>query len=132
MIGLDTNVLVRYITQDDPLQAERAARLIEGRCTAAAPGWVAQIVLCELVWVLRRAYGYSKRDVVAVLDQMLMTAELRIENEKLARQALEAYGDGPADFSDYLLVLANQAAGCRGTYSFDADLARHPAVALPD
>lgn len=65
MIGLDTNVLVRYITQDDPQQAEQATRLIETRCAGADPGCIAQIVLCELVWVLSRAYGYSKPQVVS-------------------------------------------------------------------
>lgn len=131
MIGLDTNVLVRYITQDDPEQAAQATRLIETSCTPAAPGRVAQIVLCELVWVLRRAYGYSKPQVVEVLDQILVTAELDIENEGLAFQALDAYREGPADFSDYLVVLSNRAAGCETTCSFDARLCAHPAARLP-
>ncbi len=131
MIGLDTNILVRYITQDDPEQAAQASRLIETRCTATSPGRVAHIVLCELVWVLRRAYGYSKPQVVSVLDQILVTAELAIENEELAFHALDAYRLGPADFSDYLLALSNRAAGCETTYSFDTRLSAHPAVRLP-
>jgi predicted nucleic-acid-binding protein len=132
MIGLDTNVMVRYITQDDPQQAAQATRLIETRCTAAAPGHVAHIVLCELVWVLRRAYGYSKPQVVAVLDQILVTAELDVENEGVAFQALDAYREGPADFSDYLLALGNRAAGCETTYSFDLRLCAHQAALLPE
>lgn len=101
MIGLDTNVLVRYVTQDDPAQAEQATRLIETRCATANPGRVAHIVLCELVWVLTRAYGYSKAQVVSVLEQILVTAELAVEDEGLAFQALDAYRTGGADFSDY-------------------------------
>lgn len=131
MIGLDTNVLVRYLTQDDPEQAEQASRLIEGRCTSATPGRITQIVLCELVWVLQRAYGYSKTQIIEVLDQMLVTAELRIEHEPLARQALDAYRSGPADFSDYLIALNNQSAGCEATYSFDARLCRYTCVQAP-
>jgi predicted nucleic-acid-binding protein len=131
MIGLDTNVLVRYITQDDPQQSPQATQLIETSCTSATPGRVAHIVLCELVWVLRRAYGYTKPQVVEVLDQILVTAELDIENEGLAFQALDAYREGPADFSDYLLVLGNRAAGCETTYSFDAGLCAHSAARLP-
>jgi len=132
MNGLDTNILVRYITQDDPEQAVQATRLIETRCTAITPGRVAHIVLCQLVWVLRRAYGYSKAQVVGVLDQVLVTAELAIENEGVAFQALDAYRDGPADFSDYLLALGNRAAGCEITYSFDTRLCAHPTAHLPE
>jgi len=128
MVGLDTNILVRYITQDDPAQASKATRLIEASCTAGNPGRLAHIVLCELVWVLRRAYGYSKPQVVAVLEQILVTAELAIEHEGIAFQALDAYRDGSADFSDYLLALSNRAAGCETTYSFDARLCAHPAA----
>jgi predicted nucleic-acid-binding protein len=131
MIGLDTNVLVRYITQDDPEQAAQAARLIDASCSVDAPGRVAHIVLCELVWVLRRAYGYSKLQVVEVLSQILVTAELAIENQEVAFQALDAYRDGPADFSDYLLALGNRAAGCRTTYSFDTRFYAHPAACPP-
>lgn len=131
MIGLDTNVLVRYITQDDPEQSARATRLIETHYSSASPGRVALIVLCELVWVLRRAYGYSKPQVVAVLDQILVTAELVIESDGVAFQALDDYREGPADFSDYLLALSNRAAGCETTYSFDARLCTHPMVSEP-
>jgi predicted nucleic-acid-binding protein len=130
MIGLDTNVLVRYVTQDDPAQAEQATRLIETRCTTANPGRVAHIVLCELVWVLTRAYGYSKGQVVSVLEQILVTAELAVEDEGLAFQALDAYRAGGADFSYYLLVLGNRAAGCETTYSFDRRLCGHSTVTL--
>ena len=128
MIGLDTNVLVRYITQDDKKQAEQATRLIEEQCTKRSPGRIAQLVLCELVWVLHRAYGYSKAEVVGVLDQIMITAELSVENDDLARKALEAYRNGPADYSDYLLALGNKQAGCETTYSFDAKLVSHSAA----
>ena len=132
MIGIDTNILVRYLTQDDPEQAPRANRLIETQCTKAEPGFIAHIVLCELVWVLRSAYGYSKPQVVGVLEQILVTVEFVIEAEEVVFPALEAYRHGPADFSDYLLILTNRTAGCASTYSFDTRLAQHPLVSLPE
>lgn len=132
MIGLDTDVLVRYITQDDADQAAIANRLIESACTKRRPGRVCQIVLCELVWVLSRAYGYEKAQVVSVIDQILMTAELDVESEPLAREALAAWREGTADYSDYLILLANRAAECELTYSFDRRLARHLGGAVPE
>jgi len=132
MIGLDTNVLVRYITHDDADQAAIANCLIESACTKRRPGRVCQIVLYELVWVLSRAYGYEKAQVVPVIDQILMSAELDVESEPLAREALAAWREATADYSDYLILLANRAAGCELTYSFDRRLARHPGGAVPE
>ena len=130
MIGLDTNVLVRYFTQDDPGQSAIANQLIESRCSRSSPGYINHIVLCELVWVLRRAYGYDKAQLVALLDQILITAELDIENEALAWKALASWRSESADYSDYLLALVNLAGGCETTYSFDRKLTRYPAVTL--
>lgn len=86
-------------------------------------------MLCELVWVLRRACGYSKTQVLEVLEKILVTAELVIQDEAVVFLALDAYRKGPADFSDYLLALGNLPAGCETTYSFDQALAAHPATA---
>jgi len=132
VIGLDTNVLVRYFTQDDRRQSEIANHLIETQCSRSNPGRISQIVLCELVWVLRRAYGYDKKPLLALLDQLLITAELDIENGEIAWKALAAWRDGTADYSDYLVTLSNQASGCERTYSFDRKLARHDTVTLAE
>ncbi len=131
MIGLDTNVLVRYITQDEPRQASRATRLIEQRCTPEAPGRISLVVMCELVRVLCGAYGYGKEEVAGVLEQILLTAAFEVEEESLAWQALDAWKAGKADYSDYLVVLSNRHAGCEATFTFDRKLARHPAADLP-
>lgn len=131
MIGLDTNILVRYLTQDHPEQSERAGRLIETRCTRRARGWIALVVLCELVWVLRGAYRYDKVLIVAVLDQILATAELEVEDEDIATRALSYYRAGSADFADYLIACGNRMAGCDVTYSFDKRLATHAHVREP-
>ena len=91
MLGLDTNVLARYIVQDDPAQAAAAARLIEGECTAEAPGFVSVPVLLELVWVLTSAYGYDKAVVIPVIRQVLRTAELAVEDRPVIWAALRDF-----------------------------------------
>lgn len=119
MIGLDTNVLVRYVVQDDAEQAEASGRLIEGQCTRESPGLVSDIVLSELVWVLHGAYGYDKGVVVAVLRQILQTAELTVEDPALVWSALADFENSHADFADCLIGHGNHAAGCTATYTFD-------------
>lgn len=126
MIGLDTNVLVRYVIQDDPDQGPAAARLIEAQCTADVPGRIDHVVLCELVWVLETAYGYARAQVASVLRQILGTAELVVESPRLAWAALRAYEAGPADYADYLIGQRNRAAGCEITCTFDRRAARSP------
>ena len=91
MIGLDTNVLVRYVVQDDPEQAQVANRLIEGQCTRESPGFVSGLVLAELVWVLLGAYGYDKKIVISVLRQILQTGELTVDNPTLIWAALSDF-----------------------------------------
>lgn len=126
MIGLDTNVLVRYVVQDDANQSARATELIETHCRADNPGWIDSIVLCELVWVLESAYGYGREIVASVLRQLLGTADIVVENPTQAWGALRAYESGPADFADYLVGLRNDANGCESTYTFDRRAAASP------
>ena len=131
MIGLDTNVLVRYLTQDDPEQSERANKLIETWCSKDEPGRVSLVVLCELVRVLRGAYGYEKHLLIRALQQILSTTELEVESQQVARSALSAFRRGGADFADYVIVVANHVSGCEATYSFDQKLGKHPLVLEP-
>lgn len=119
MIGLDTNILVRYIVQDDAAQAAAATALIEGECNAENPAWVDCVVLCELVWVLESAYDYTRATVAEVLRTMLTSAELRIEASDMAWSALRGYQSGGADFADCLIGLRNRQAGCETTATFD-------------
>jgi predicted nucleic-acid-binding protein len=119
VIGLDTNVLVRYIVQDEPAQCRQAARLIESRCTKESPGQVCLIVLCELVWVLDRGYGFSRADVGAVLRRLLTVAKLCVERADVARQALRSFETGNADFADCLIGVTNRANQAEVTYTFD-------------
>ena len=128
MIGIDTNVLVRYLVQDDPEQSAQSTLLIEQECNLSSPGCLSNIVLCELVWVLTGAYKYDKNLVIEVMEQILVTTELLVENENVVRKAINDYKIGSADFSDYLIVNNNQQSGCSKTYTFDKKLLQHNEV----
>ena len=124
MIGLDTNVLVRYIVQDDAVQAGAATRLIEERCTEQTRGFVGIPVLVELVWVLMAAYDYEREVVASVVGQVLRTAEFTVEDGEMAWLALRDFEGGSADFADCLIAQRNHAHGCETTYTFDRRAAR--------
>lgn len=102
MIGLDTNVLVRYVTQDDPVQSPKASRLIES-LTTASPGFVSLVSVVELVWVLQSSYQSAKSEVVAVLETLLRTRELTVEHPDVIWQALRRFTSTRADFADCLI-----------------------------
>jgi len=118
MKGIDTNVLVRYLVQDDPDQARKASRFIAEGCTAEDPGIVNRIVLCELVWVLESAYSYSREKVALALEGMLRTAQFKIENHEEAWSSLREYRSG-ADFAAALICHVNRGLGCEATVTFD-------------
>lgn len=120
MIALDTNVLVRYIVRDEPHQTAAATRLIESNCTAANPGIVSLIALCELVWVLDRGYRYDRNDIAVVLRRLLSADDLRIERSELCWQALNLYERDKADFADYLIGLSGKEMNAEATCTFDA------------
>jgi predicted nucleic-acid-binding protein len=119
VIGLDTNVLVRYLAQDDPAQSPRANRIIEHELTVAEPGFISVVALVETVWVLQRAYHFSRDDVAAVLQRLLQIESLVVAHEAEVFVAMTAFADGLGDFADALLAALNAAAGCRHTLTFD-------------
>ena len=119
MIGLDTNVLVRYIVRDEEKQSAAATRLIEARCTTDNPGRVSSLVLCELAWVLTRGYGYSRAMVGRVIRRILSVQELQAERPELAWQAVRLFEQGRADFADFLIGLSNRENKAEVTYTFD-------------
>lgn len=123
MIGLDTNVLVRYVVRDDAGQAAAATRLIESECTADEPGVVTLVVLCELVWVLERGYRYSRAEIAGVLRGLLGAQEVRVERADLAWQALNGYADGSAGFADFVIGLCAREEGAETTWTFDRSAA---------
>lgn len=119
MIGLDTNVLVRYIAQDDKVQSARATRLIESECSAAKPGFVGQIVLAELVWVSESRYGASRSEVAAIVRRILGIRQLKVQDPEVAWKALRLFESGKADYADCLIACGAQDAGCERTMTFD-------------
>lgn len=119
MIGLDTNVLIRYIVRDDPDQAKAATRLVESECTSDNPGLIHPIVLCEMVWVLSRGYGYDRMTVARVIRRLLSVQELRVSGAESAWRALRRFEQGKADFADYLIGVSNQEGKASVTYTFD-------------
>lgn len=123
MIGLDTNVLVRYVTQDDPVQSPKASELIES-LTPFAPGFVSLVCVVELVWVLQSCYQSAKGDVVTVLETLLRTRELTIEHAEIIWKALRRFTASKADFADCLIERCGHAAGCEYTATFDLNAAK--------
>lgn len=119
MIGLDTNVLVRYLAQDDRVQAAVATALIENECTAERPGFVGLVVLAEVVWVSESIYGATRADVADLVKRLLSIRQLTVQDAEVAWQALRQFESGRADFADCLIHRSAEAAGCPKTVSFD-------------
>ena len=122
MIGLDTNVLVRYLTQDDPAQFAKAAAFIDAASEREEQFLVNTPVLCELVWVLAAVYDYSREEIAQALEQIFTTAQFEIEQLDEARQALGDFRSSKADFSDALIGRINRSLGAKHTVTFDRDL----------
>lgn len=118
MIGLDTNVMVRYIEQDDPVQSPKADNIISS-LTPQNPGYISVVTMVEISWVLVGAYKRTKSQVVQALDWILNTQQLVVENSSLVTQALHRYSIGNADFPDCLIERAANAASCSATLTFD-------------
>jgi predicted nucleic-acid-binding protein len=131
MIGLDTNVLVRYIAQDDPKQSPQATRLIES-LTADTCGYVSVVSVVELVWVLTDCYALPKGELCAVLETLLRTKEIVVEHADTVWQALRSFKSGKADFAACLIERSAKEAGCDYTATFDRDAAKHGGMRLVD
>jgi predicted nucleic-acid-binding protein len=124
MIGLDNNVLVRYLAQDDEAQAAIASRLIETQLSAQRPGLIGPIVLCELVWVLETSYGHSRAELAPILWKLLAAEEFRIQARDHMVIAPQAYESTTADFADAFLGVQNLGADCETTVTFGKKAAR--------
>ena len=119
MIGIDTNVLVRYITQDDELQSGIATEFIESYCSNGKKIFVNHLVICELVWVLKKCYKLSKPKTIEILQHILQISQFSIENAQVIWQALTDYKKGSADFADYVVGRTNIFNSCDETMTFD-------------
>ena len=119
MIGLDTNVMVRYLTQDDPVQSRRATQIFENQLTTLEPGFLSVVTMVETVWVLDRAYGFIDQEIAAALERMIQTDVLLIENEQEVFTAMTALKSGRGSFADALIAALGAKAGCEHTLTFD-------------
>jgi predicted nucleic-acid-binding protein len=119
MLGVDTNVLVRYLIRDDQSQYEKARRLIEREVSKGEPVLVSMLVLLETEWVLRSRYELAKAEIVTAFSALLDTADLAFEDEPSVEHAVYSWKDSTADFADCLIGARNRRLGCRATATFD-------------
>lgn len=118
MIGLDSNVLLRLFIDDNPAQTEQALRLV-ARLDEDEPGFVSLIALVETVWTLRRQLLFKRTAIMELVNNLLNSRELRLQESEVVAMALDAMAASKADFADCLIGLLNQKAGCSRTYTFD-------------
>lgn len=130
MIGLDTNVIVRYLTQDDPVQSRKASELIDGRLTEQDPGFVSVVAMVETVWVLDRSYKFTPREISAAVERLLQIDVLIIQNEQEIFTAMTVLKDERGSLADALIAELGRRSGCRRTLTFDHKAARLPEFEL--
>jgi len=119
VIGLDTNVVIRYLVQDDPVQAGVANRIFEEELSASNKGHICPVVLCEIVWVLLRCYKQQKVKIQEVVRTLLLAENIELQHRDAVWKALREFELGDADFSDYLVAYINQECGASATLTFD-------------
>jgi len=119
MIGLDTNILLRFIVSDDPKQTSAAKEFLTRHCTPQNPGFVNLIVLCELVWVLNKAYRFARSDIAKLISGMLANRALVLEARDEVAAALHGFEADGLDFPDLLIGGINRSRGCQFTATFD-------------
>lgn len=130
MIGLDTNVVIRFLTQDDEVQSPIANRLM-AELSREDPGFISAVVLAEITWVLARAYKAPRADIARAVEGLLRSAELMVENTAAAYRALALYqASTSAEFSDALIAETAALAGALETATFDRDAARELGMRL--
>jgi predicted nucleic-acid-binding protein len=131
MTGLDTNVLIRFLVEDDEEQSRRAAALIEAAVTADERLYVSDVVLCEVVWVLQGAYGFRRAEVAAVLSELTRARHLRFASTDRIVRCVRAFEGGRGDFADYIILEHALEAGCGQVATFDRVLLKHDGFVAP-
>ena len=129
MIGLDTNVLVRYIMQDEPSQSAKATTLVES-LEVDRPGFISVVSIVELYWVLTSCYDLTNDQVRQALDLLLRTRQIVVDRAEQVLRALKVFETGKADFADCLIERTAASAGCEQTMTFDVSAARHAGMTL--
>ena len=126
MLGIDTNVLVRFLVRDDEVQFDKARKLIKREVAAGRRIFVSQLVLLETEWVLRSSYGLQKNLIIDTVSRLLDTTDVRFEEEPVIEEALFIWKDTTADFADCLIGAQNRRLGCRATATFDVKASKLP------
>lgn len=135
MIGLDTNVVVRYVMQDDALQSPQATQIIEN-LSPESPGFISLVSVVELFWVFTSCYALKDSQAAQAIEVMLRTRHLVIDRAQEVHRALRLFkasaeGNSPkADFADCLIREVSAAAGCERVLTFDKAAARHAGMSL--
>jgi predicted nucleic-acid-binding protein len=124
VIGLDTNIVVRYLAQDDPVQSARATQIFERRLTEEEPGFVSLVTMAETVWVLDKAYGLTPEEIARAVERMLQADTLAVQNEQEVFTAMIALKSGQGSFADVLVGALGKWAGCGSTLTFDGKAVR--------
>jgi predicted nucleic-acid-binding protein len=124
VIALDTNVLVRFLVEDDVQQSARAAAMVQSAIDAQQSLFVSDVVVCEVVWVLERAYGVARGEIAATLGKLLFARHLAFRKAELLRRALAGFQSGRGDFADYVIREHAFEAGCDAVVTFDRALLR--------
>jgi predicted nucleic-acid-binding protein len=130
MIGLDTNIVIRYLVQDDPEQSKIASRIFEKELSPKNKGNICIIVLCEIVWVLVRCYKQKKEKIAEVIRTLLVADTIEVDSRDAVWKALRAFECGEADFSDYLIAHIHNEHGAAFTLTFDHNAATCPLFKL--
>ncbi len=126
MLGIDTNILVRFLVQDDENQFEKARRLIRREIAAGRRIFVSQLVLLETEWVLRSRYRLRKIEIIEALSGLLDASDVQFEDEPAIEEALFVWKDAPAGFADCLIGAQNRRWGCSATATFDLKASKLP------
>lgn len=130
MIGLDTNVLVRYFVQDDPVQSRKATVLMERHLTEQGPAFISVVALAETTWVLERIYRLKSEEIAVIIERVLQADAFVVEHEAEVASALIALWEGSGSFADALIGAINTQAGCSRTVTFDRKATRLPGFQL--
>ena len=131
MIGLDTNVLVRYIMQDDPRQSPKATAIVDS-LEGGGSAYITLVSMVELVWVLTASFELTRAQVSQVVDGIIRTKQFKIENADQVIRALRVFKLGRSDFADCLIERSANSAGCVKTITFDVKASRHAGMTLID
>lgn len=118
LIGIDTNVLLRYLAQDDPAQSQKATAFIDS-LTPVTPGFISLITLSELYWVLDHSFRLSRPEILAIVEELISADSLVFERLEMVREALAGYATGKADLDDHLMAACARGAGCEAIVTFD-------------